>query len=211
MPELRGLYVIADSSLSQPEERLDQKVTAAIQGGARLVQIRDKRPQPDINEIQAVARVCREQNVPLLINDDIELALQTDAAGVHLGQSDSMLHEARQRLGPDAMIGITCHDRLDLALSAEAGGANYVAFGRFFASQTKPEAPPADIDVLRQAKQALKIPIVAIGGITPDNGASLIQAGADMLAVIHGVFGQQDIRTAAKQFDQLFADRDETE
>ena len=197
---LRGLYVIADSSLPQTSSKVEQ----ALQGGVKLVQIRDKRPHPDIDAMRAIAKVCRQFEVPLLINDDIELALQVDADGVHLGQSDTKLAEARQQLGENAIIGITCHDQIELAKQAEAGGADYVAFGRFFPSQTKPEAPPAAIDILRQAKRELHIPVVAIGGITPDNGASLIQAGADMLAVIHAVFGQEDVTTAAQKFSQLF-------
>lgn len=205
---LRGLYVIADSSLSSSHSALHNKVEQAIQGGARIVQIRDKRPTPDIEEIRNIARLCKQYKIPLLINDSIELAIQVYADGVHLGQSDTNLKEARQRLGESAIIGITCHDDLTLAKQAEAEGAGYVAFGRFFQSQTKPDAPPADIKILRQARQELQIPIVAIGGITPDNGGSLIHAGADMLAVINGVFGQTDITTAAQQFSQLFKQQD---
>jgi len=201
---LRGLYVITDSGLSQPPSSLRHKVALAIEGGARMVQIRDKQTTPDIAEIQAIADLCQQYKIPLLINDRVELAVQVGADGVHLGQSDARLSEARQRLGESAIIGITCHDSIDLAKRAESEGANYVAFGRFFASRTKPEAPPASLEVLQQARQQLHIPIVAIGGITPDNGDSLIHAGADMLAVIHGVFGQGDITAAAKKFSPLF-------
>ena len=205
---LCGLYVIADSSLSQAHSRLDNKVAAAIRGGARLVQIRDKRPKPDIAEIQAVATLCQQYHIPLLINDSIELALRVGATGVHLGQGDASLKQARQQLGDTAIIGITCHADIALARRAETEGADYVAFGRFFPSLTKPEAPPASIETLQQARQQLHIPIVAIGGITPDNGGSLIQAGADMLAVIHGVFGQDDIQATAHKFSQLFEQQD---
>lgn len=206
--KLSGLYVIADSSLSSGKITLRDKVEQAIQGGARIVQIRDKRPTPDIEAIQNIALLCEQHNIPLLINDNIDLAIQVGADGVHLGQSDAHLREARQRLGDAAIIGITCHDDLSLAKQAAAEGANYVAFGRFFPSQTKPEAPPADIKILQQARQELQIPIVAIGGITPDNGDSLIHAGADMLAVIHGVLGQSDIFAAAIKFSQLFEHQD---
>lgn len=205
---LSGLYVIADSSLATSHVSLTDKVEHAIEGGARIVQIRDKRPTPDIKEIQNIARLCQRHNIPLLINDSVELALDVNADGVHLGQSDTDLKTARQRLGESAIIGITCHDDITLAKQAEAEGADYVAFGRFFASQTKPEAPPADIIILQQARKELQIPIVAIGGITPDNGGSLLQAGADMLAVINGVFGQTDIKSAAQQFNQLFEPQD---
>ncbi len=208
---LRGLYVIADTRLSQAHSRLDTRVAAAIRGGARLVQIRDKRPQPDIAEIQAVAKLCQHYRIPLLMNDSIELALQVGATGVHLGQGDASLREARQQLGDAAIIGITCHADIALARRAEAEGADYVAFGRFFSSLSKPEAPPAPVEVLSQAKQQLRLPVVAIGGITPDNGGSLIHAGADMLAVIHGVFGQTDIEAATRQYTDLFtAPRNDT-
>ncbi|MFO7604583.1 MAG: thiamine phosphate synthase [Gammaproteobacteria bacterium] len=205
---LRGLYVIADSSLAPAGTRLHEHVAAAIQGGARMVQLRDKQAVVDVAELQALVALCRQQQVPLLINDNIDLALQVGAAGVHLGQDDAQPAEARQRLGRDAIIGVTCHDQLALAHRAEAAGADYVAFGRFFPSQSKPAAPPADIAVLQQAHQSLHLPVVAIGGITPDNGAALIAAGADMLAVIHGVFGQTDVRAAARKFSQLFATQD---
>jgi len=201
---LHGLYVIADSSLASSHICLSDKVKLAIEGGARIVQIRDKRPTPDIKEIQNIARLCQQHRIPLLINDSIELAIEMNADGIHLGQSDTDLKAARQRLGDSAIIGITCHDEITLAKQAEAEGADYVAFGRFFSSQTKPEAPPANIKILQQARKELRIPIVAIGGITPDNGGSLLQAGADMLAVINGVFGQTDIKSAAQQFNQLF-------
>lgn len=205
---LHGLYVIADSSQSGPNVRLSEKVAQAIQGGARLVQVRDKRTEPDVDEIRIIAALCQQHHIPLLINDSIDLAIQVGADGVHLGQSDTGLAEARQHLGDATIIGITCHNNIELARHAEAEGANYVAFGRFFTSKTKPEAPPADIAILRHAKRELHIPVVAIGGITPDNGGSLIQAGADMLAVVHSVFGQNDISAAAKKFSQLFEQQD---
>ena len=203
---LRGLYAVVDTALV-PETVLVERVGLALHGGARVVQLRDKGEDPGFREWLALdlLHLCRGFNVPLLINDDVELAARIGAAGVHLGQGDIPLAEARQRLGPEAIIGISCHSSLELALQARQGGANYVAFGRFFPSHTKPIAVQADPGVLTQAKRMLDIPLVAIGGITPYNGTDLIAAGADMLAVVHGLFAAGDIRTAASQYTQLFS------
>ena len=139
-----------------------------------------------------------------LVNDDVELAKQTQADGVHLGREDVSLVQARTQLGPQAIIGVSCYNELARAVQAQNEGADYVAFGRFFPSRTKPQAVQADLELLREAKTKLHIPIVAIGGITPENGASLIAAGADALAVIEGVFGQADVRAAAARYARLF-------
>lgn len=201
--KLAGLYVITDDKLSGTS--LLEHVQQALLGGARLVQYRNKSNQSAIKEMTArsLLELCREYHVPLLINDDVELASNIGADGVHLGQADMRLTEARHHLGADAIIGVTCHASLELAKRAEQQGANYVAFGRFFASQTKPDAPPASIDLLISARKQLSIPVCAIGGITPDNAPKLLEAGADLLAVIHGVFGQDDITNAAKCYAQL--------
>ena len=201
--KLSGLYVITDDKLSGA--KLISHVQQALEGGACLVQYRNKTRQTSIKEMTArsLLELCREHGIPLLINDDVELAVTIGADGVHLGQSDAKLSEARRQLGTKAIIGVTCHASLELAKQAEKNGASYVAFGRFFASQTKPEASPASIDLLTKAKQQLSIPICAIGGITPDNAPTLVDAGADMLAVIHGVFGQDDIKEAAKHYAKL--------
>ena len=131
--------------------------------------------------------------------------LQVGARGVHLGQQDSSITEARNLLGADSIIGVTCHDSVEQALRAQDEGADYVAFGRFFPSRTKPDAPPADIAVLTTARQQLDIPTVAIGGVNADNGALLRDAGADMLAVIDGLFGRDDVGAAATELVRLFS------
>lgn len=204
---LHGLYVITDSTLrAQRQLPLVDMVEAAIAGGARVVQYRDKqanRAQQE-READALSALCRARGVCFLVNDNVALALAVDADGVHLGQGDADLLHAREQLGPGRIIGITCHDQLSLAIAAEATGADYVAFGRFFPSRTKPDAPPATIAVLQQARHALHIPIAAIGGITPGNAGALLEAGADMLAVIHGVFGADDIASAADEYTRLF-------
>jgi thiamine-phosphate pyrophosphorylase len=207
-PRLRGLYVITDTALCEARNMaLPDMVAQAIAGGAQLVQYRAKDLAPEVKRAQAeaLAGLCRDHQVTFLVNDDVALAREIAADGVHLGQRDAALDEARVVLGPDAVIGISCHADLDLARRAVNQGADYVAFGRFFPSRTKPQAPPAGIEVLEQARRQLSVPIAAIGGVTPDNGAALIAAGADMLAVIHGVFGQADIRAAARRYAALFA------
>lgn len=201
---LRGLYLITPDGLD-PDVLL-QRVAAALRGGARLVQYRDKhRPAAARLEIaRALRAVCHGHDARLLINDDVELARAVAADGVHLGQSDCPLPEARALLGRQRLIGITCHDRLELALAAAAHGADYVAFGRFFPSRSKPQATAAGITLLQQARRKLTIPLIAIGGITPDNAAPLIAAGADMLAVIDSVLGQPDPYPAAARLSELF-------
>jgi thiamine-phosphate pyrophosphorylase len=142
--------------------------------------------------------------VPLIINDDVELAVHCGAAGVHLGRDDADLATARARLGTGAIIGVSCYADLERAREAAAAGADYLAFGRFFPSQTKPEAVPADPALLAAARRELDLPLCAIGGITPANAAPLLEAGADLLAVIQGLFGQPDVRAAAARFQALF-------
>ncbi len=201
-----GLYAIThDVALLSPESLSDQ-VIAAIDGGARMIQYRHKKLPATLRTQQARALLacCRKRSVPLIINDDIALAAAIGADGVHLGQDDPPLQTARAQLGERAIIGTSCYNSIDLALAAQESGADYVAFGRFFASATKPLAAGADLALLRQAKNEITLPVIAIGGITPDNGKPLVDAGADMLAAINGLFTKTDIRTAAQQYAQLF-------
>jgi thiamine-phosphate pyrophosphorylase len=201
-----GLYVVADTALI-PGEQLIEAVALAIQGGAMMVQYRDKSHDAIKRrwEAQDLVNLCRPLGVPLIINDDAHLAAQVRAHGVHLGKDDPHIAEARKLLGPNAIIGVSCYNELQRAIAAEQAGADYVAFGSFFPSPTKPHAVKAEVDLLREAKKSLKVPVVAIGGITADNGAPLVEAGADLLAVISDVFGQSDIRAAAERIARLFA------
>jgi thiamine-phosphate pyrophosphorylase len=202
---IHGLYAITDSITLTPET-LTAQVTAAIEGGARAVQYRDKTSTPAtrLTLARSLAALCRAHGVPLIINDDAELALASSATGVHLGREDNDVSAARRLLGPTALIGASCYDDLERARRAQAQGADYVAFGRFFPSRTKPQASPASLDILRRARAELALPIVAIGGITPQNGATLITAGAHALAVIDGLWSQGDVRTAAARYAELF-------
>lgn len=200
----RGLYAITDDALLA--HRLLPAVQAALSGGCRWVQYRSKctDAQQRHREAAQLVELCRTHNASLLINDDVALAKTAGADGVHLGQDDMSLTEARRILGNQAIIGITCHNSLALAHTAQQDGANYVAFGRFFASQTKQSAPPADLSVLRAAKAQLAIPVVAIGGITLDNAPSVLQEGADMLAVVGDLFSAQNITARAQAYTALF-------
>ena len=202
---IAGLYAIADTQYLD-DARLLPAVGEAIAGGARIVQYRDKKHVAADRARQAteLAALCRKHGALFIINDDVELAKQVQAAGVHLGKEDASIEQARTQLGSRAIIGVSCYNELARAEKAQAAGADYVAFGRFFPSRTKSQAVQADLGLLRAAKQKLHIPVVAIGGITPENGASLIAAGADALAVIEGVFGQADVRAAAERYARLF-------
>ena len=204
---LQGLYVITDRELFLSLEKdISELVNLAIQGGARIVQYRNKISSTAMRSEEAhkLLTLCRKRNVTLLINDDVDLAIEIDADGVHIGQSDMPVSEARNILGKDKIIGVTCHNKLELAQAAQEAGADYVAFGRFFPSKTKPSAPPATVNILQQAKELLSIPVVAIGGITAASAQVLIDHGADMLAVSHSVFAANDIIAGTQQLSRLF-------
>jgi len=198
----RGLYAITQCE-NKSADTIICEVSAAVRGGAVVVQYRDKNPVDALFLARELVKICHRQHVPLLINDDIELAAAAGADGVHLGRDDGDIAQARKYLGPDAIIGVSCYDFVEKAVFAQAQGASYAAFGRFFPSSSKPLAAPARIETLQTAKQALNIPIVAIGGILPENGAQLLTAGADLLAVIGGVFESQP-EQSAKAFQGLF-------
>lgn len=204
--ELRGLYAITDSKLMPDTDSLLFHVEQALRGGARIVQYRDKSTDQAKRHQQALALVdlCNQFDRPLLINDDVELAKAVAAHGVHLGQSDGIVSQARAYLGQDQIIGNTCHDSLSLAQTAVEQQADYVAFGAFFPSSTKPNASPAPLSLLQEARSSLPVPVVAIGGINMDNAGQVIEAGADMVAVIHNLFANDDICTQAGHFQQLF-------
>ena len=200
----RGLYAITREGYPDVTA-LVEAVAAAIRGGAVIIQYRAKNARDRAGEACALLGHCRNAGVPFIVNDDVELAVQIGADGVHLGRTDVALTEARTRLGEAAIIGVSCYDSVELAVKAERQGASYVAFGRFFPSQTKPNAPCACLDTLMEAKRRVSVPVVAIGGITAGNGEALLSAGADLLAVIEGVFGGADPESAAGEFRSVFA------
>ena len=197
-----GLYAITQTE-HKSIKRIIAEVEAVIIGGAVAVQYRDKYPKDAPLLAKDLLKVCHEYQVPLIINDNVELAAKVAADGVHLGKDDGSITQARQRLGQRAIIGVSCYNSVETALEAEQQGADYVAFGRFFTSSSKPLATTADIDTLRTARQMLTIPIVAIGGILPENGGQLLNAGADLLAVIGGLFITQP-EQSARAYRALF-------
>ena len=199
----QGLYVITRECFGAGQVVLDE-VDAAIRGGAGVLQYRVKHPVAPLAEARALLALCRRAEIPFIVNDDIELAAAIGADGVHLGREDDSIQAARRRLGKKAFVGVSCYDDVERAVWAEQEGADYVAFGRFFPSQTKPHAPCAQLSTLCLAKQRLMVPIVAIGGITVENAAALLAAGADWLAVIEGVFGGGDPERAARAFRELW-------
>lgn len=205
-PRLHGLYAITDGQLQG--DKLFEAVTAALNGGIRLLQYRDKSDETERRKQEAteLRRLCRQHDCLFIVNDDPALALAVEADGVHLGQGDTQLAAARRQLGAQHLIGVSCNNQLEWALAAQSQGADYVAFGRFFASVTKPDAPQAGLSLLEAARRQIHLPIAAIGGITPDNAAKLYDAGADMLAVINGIFGQPDIEAATRRLQQIFSD-----
>jgi thiamine-phosphate pyrophosphorylase len=206
MQQRRGLYAVTDPVLT-PGPRLLEAVAAAIDGGAVMVQYRHKTVAEvgRRRDAEALLELCRTRGVPLIINDDVELAAALGADGVHIGRDDMPVGEARKVLGRDAIIGVSCYDSLQAARAAAASGADYVAFGSFYPSTIKPQAVRAELELLRQGRARLSLPIAAIGGITPENGARLVAAGADLLAVITGVFGSDDTAAAARRYAALFA------
>lgn len=197
----RGLYLITDG---RPD--LLTRVEAGLRAGAGALQYRDKTvdSQRRLDEAQGLAALCRQYQIAFIVNDDVDLALAVGADGVHLGIQDSNIADARQRLGPAAIIGASCYNSLVIAQRATDYGADYLAFGAFFPSSTKPDAVTAGTGLLRKAK-VFHRRLVAIGGITADNAGPVLAAGADWLAVCDDVFGQDQIGVAAARYRDLFS------
>lgn len=203
-PRVFGLYAVTPDIADTRD--LFAKAEAALGGGARLLQYRNKSASPALRLVQgrALRALCRAYRVPLIINDHLELALALDADGLHLGVEDGSLSEARAGLGPAKLLGASCYDRIESALEAGRLGVDYVAFGSFFPSSVKPGAVRAPLALLKEAKQRLSLPVVAIGGVTLENAQQLVSAGADGIAVISALFAAGDVELAAKRFSALF-------
>lgn len=201
-PWSRGVYLITPDDAET--DRLIARVDAVL-GHAALLQYRNKSASPALRRTQAEAlrAACAGYGVPLIVNDDLALASAVGADGVHLGEDDGDTGTARLRLGPDAIIGVSCYDDPARARAAAASGASYVAFGAFFSSATKPNARRASIDLLRDTA-GYGLPQVAIGGITPENARSVVAAGADLIAVISGVFDAPDPAAAMRAYRACF-------
>jgi thiamine-phosphate pyrophosphorylase len=205
---LRGLYAITPDGVDFVT--LARVVSAALMGGARIIQYRQKNVNPRDQAVQAreLNELCLASGASLIINDNVELAQQVNAAGVHLGRDDLSVIEARRELGTHKIIGVSCYNRMALAEAAIASGADYIAFGAFFPSQIKPDAVRAELALIAEAKKKFNIPIVAIGGISLQNAPQLIAAGADAVAVISDLFNAPNITAQANAFQQLFSEKD---
>lgn len=183
-----------------------EKTGQILDGGARLIQYRNKSADRTLHLQQAkvLLQLCRNYRVPLLINDHVELALEVDADGVHLGAQDTDIVTARKQLGMDKIIGASCYNRLTLAVQAAKSGADYVAFGAFFPTTTKRDTVTASIDILRRAKSSLDMPVVCIGGINPANAQILITNGADAVAVCQAIYQASDASKTAAAISRFF-------
>ncbi len=200
----KGLYAITDcENLTNAD--LIKKTETILSIGVSLFQYRNKTSNQKSKKDLAkqLQSLCRKYNTPFIVNDDVTLAQEIDADGIHLGKDDKAIGIVRKILG-SKIIGISCYNDLDHAINAEKSGANYIAFGSFFPSVTKPNAQKANIELLKKAKSCLKIPIVAIGGITPENGKQLINTEVDILAIISGLYSAPDIIEATKNYKNLF-------
>jgi thiamine-phosphate pyrophosphorylase len=206
---LAGLYVITPA---EPDTRaLVERVGQALAGGARTVQYRNKSAAPALAmaQLRALRALTRDAGARLIVNDSVDLALAVDADGVHLGAADGDLTQARTRLGPTRLLGASCYDRLELAQAAVRAGADHVAFGSVFASTTKPAARRAPLELFTRARGDALLthtPLCAIGGIDAHNAHAVIDAGADVLAVISAVFDATDITVAARAIASQFPD-----
>lgn len=203
---IAGLYGVTPDDADSA--RLMMRVRAALDGGMRLLQYRNKTASASLRREQAAAlrTLCREYDAALIINDDLDLALAVDADGLHLGGEDGSLAAARARLGPEKWLGASCYRSLDNAERAIAEGADHIAFGSFFVSTVKPGAVRSTPSLLTEAKQKFRVPVVAIGGIELKNAPLLIAAGADSVAVITALFSAPDVMLAAQKFNALFGD-----
>lgn len=200
---VHGLYAVTPDTDDTP--RLCAMVTEAVEGGATLVQYRNKAASPRmrLEQASALLTICKSRGALLIVNDDTDLAVSIGAEGLHLGRDDGDIAAARARL-PHALIGASCYRDIGNALEAKRAGADYVAFGSFFASPTKPSAVRSPLSTITEAKKAVGLPVVAIGGITLENTPSLITAGVDAVAVITALFTASSIRQAAENFIRLF-------
>jgi thiamine-phosphate pyrophosphorylase len=205
---MRGLYLVTPNW--NDTERLLAATEAALRGGAALVQYRHKDKDADADAVlrleqgAALLALCRRHGTPLVINDHLDLCMHLDADGVHLGGTDLAIGHARRLLGADKIVGASCYGELALAHAAQAAGASYAAFGGFYPSPVKKYTFVTEPALLSQARAELALPLVVIGGMTPQNAAPLVARGADMVAAITGVYAEADPEAAARRFGALF-------
>ena len=200
---IKGLYAVTHEEKDSCV--LSSQVESCIKGGARLIQYRSKTLSKIEQNKQAkkIKTICNYHKVPLIINDDIELCRILDADGVHLGENDDSLEQARLILGPSKIIGVSCYNSIDRVKKAVDNGVTYVALGACFPTTTKPNAPIASLDFITLVLKNFKIPIVAIGGINLENIELLTNKGINCIAVINSLFKKKDIEGTARQFSSL--------
>jgi thiamine-phosphate pyrophosphorylase len=206
-PELRGLYAVTPDDRLLP--RLSALVEAALEGGTRLVQYRNKQAPAPLRRAQAaeLLRICRAYGAHLIINDDLWLAIEIGADGAHVGQHDlpgGDLAAARSALGPKRVLGVSCYADLARVEAAAQAGADYVGIGSMFPSATKPDAVPAPLPLLAEARRRFDLPVAAIGGIAIGNARQVIAAGADLIGVLSYLYTAMDIGRRAEDFQKLF-------
>lgn len=209
-PPLAGVYALTPDDNLLP--RLSALVESALQGGVKWVQYRNKIAPTALRRAEAteLLRLCKAHGAKLIVNDDVWLAVEIGADGAHLGRDDlpgGSLQTARDALGSRRILGVSCYDDLARAEVAVDAGADYIAFGSMFPSVTKPQATRASLDIVSEAKRRFRVPVCAIGGITTQNAAQVLDAGADMIAVLTDLFDAMDIRKQAEKFQKLFQDR----
>ncbi len=205
--KLEGIYVITDPIYTPYEGgEILNKVEKALKGGIRIFQFREKekRDEEIFSLVKELKVLIESWGGILIVNDRVSLAQRLGASGVHIGKEDMDLKKARQILGEGPVIGVSCYNSLELAILAEKEGANYVAFGSVFPSKTKKEAKRASLELIREAKKTLKIPVCAIGGINLKNVKEVILAGADLIAMISGFWEEGDPYETAKKFTEFF-------
>ncbi len=204
--KLRGLYVITDTKLI-PRQRFVKTVEAAVRGGATMVQLREKEtPREEVIRLgRELLDVTHAYGALLIVNDHPAIAREIGADGAHVGREDPPVAEARAMLGPEAIIGASCYGDAARAVAAEQAGADYVAFGTPFPSPTKPKRTDTSLGIFGEVKQQVKVPVFAIGGITIENAPQVIDAGADGIAVVSGVFAAPDVEAAARALAHLFS------
>ncbi len=202
---LSGLYAITDKKLI-PREQFEAVVEKAIRGGVKILQLRDKDSarEETLSLGKNILDITKSYGIPLIINDSPELAKEIGADGVHLGENDASIEHARSVLGQGAIIGVSCYGQIERGLNAQKKGADYAAFGTPYFTPTKPDRTPTSLEVLREAKEAIdKIPIFAIGGITSDNAAHVLETGVDGIAVITFIFGSENPERAARELASI--------
>lgn len=206
MSTLRGLYVITDERLTPYDgDQILQKITSALRGGAKLVQLRDKtKKDEELVEIAIkIKEICHNFEAFFIVNDRPGLAKLVDADGIHIGRDDLPIEIVRREL-PDKIVGVSCYGDIKRAIEVQNKGADYVAFGSLFPSPTKPQSEVIPLEILKEARNLLDIPICAIGGITLDKAEEIIKSGAQMIAVISDIWLASDIEKRAREYEILF-------